>query len=494
MTDRTVVFPNLGEKFVVTGRHAEGATCDVFKAHHVALDLAVAVKVLKPEHAPDPSFAERMRIEAQVLPRLKSRHVVQCFDRGVTEDGRPYTVLEFLRGETLESLLDRTGPLDELTVIDLGIALLDALSAVHAHGIVHRDVSLRNLIVHHTEHEPPTLKLIDFGFALVLPSAPASAPEPAELVERVAVGTPRFTAPEVARGDADIDARADLYSAGCVLYTLLAGRDPFAELDTAEGVLEAHAFYRVPPLALYAPRVSKELDGVVMRLLEKGRERRFEPRTARVALLEAGDLARGRAAPERSPTTTASVPPPLRSGQGDREANHDTSGPLVPRIHLLDENSCVATWRNVFVHVCRGSLTVATIEKMTIATRQLNQTTGIPLVLITIPEPCAPTPNDAVRPRYADFFRKLVPFTVLNLVVAEGGQFRSSAVRSVGTALSHRARETFDFVFIRSIEEAARVAAPNVVPGLHSGEALQQALEQIRFRFAPMPQRAAAAL
>jgi serine/threonine protein kinase len=291
VTDRTVVLPNLGEKFVVTGRHAEGATCDVFKAHHVALDLAVAVKVLKPEHARDPSFVERMRIEAQVLPRLKSRHIVQCFDRGVTEDGRPYTVLEFLRGETLESLLERSGRLDELTVLDLGIALLDALATVHAHGIVHRDVSLRNLILNHTEHDAPTLKLIDFGFALVLPSAPASAPEPAETVERLAVGTPRFTAPEVARGEPDIDHRADLYSAGCVLYTLLAGRDPFADFGTSEAVLEAHAFHRLPPLALYAPRVSKELDAVVMRLLAKGRARRFaSSREARAAWFEAGEV------------------------------------------------------------------------------------------------------------------------------------------------------------------------------------------------------------
>ena len=121
--DSPVVLPKLPEKFQLTGRHAEGAICEVFKAHHVALDIAVAVKVLKPEYAGDRRFLERMRIEAQVLPRLRSPHIVHCFDRGVTEDGRPFTVLEFLRGETLESLLATVGRFDELVAVEIGAAL-----------------------------------------------------------------------------------------------------------------------------------------------------------------------------------------------------------------------------------------------------------------------------------------------------------------------------------------------------------------------------------
>lgn len=273
--DSPIVLPRLPEKFKVTGRHAEGAICEVFKAHHTALDIAVAVKVLRPEFADDRRFLERMRVEAQVLSRFKHPHIPLCFDCGFTLDGRPYTVLEFLRGDTLEALLAQAGRFDEPSTIELGCALLGALGAAHARGVVHRDVSLRNLIVHRTEHEPPTLKLIDFGFAWITPDAPESAPEPAEPDHDTAVGTPRFTSPEVALGYANIDGRADLYSTGVVLYTLLAGRDPFAELETAEAVLEAHAHRAPPSLSRLVPGVSPDLEAVVMRLLEKDPVARF---------------------------------------------------------------------------------------------------------------------------------------------------------------------------------------------------------------------------
>jgi serine/threonine protein kinase len=315
-TDPAVMLPRLSEKLEITGRHAEGATCEVFKAHHVALDIGVAVKVLRPEYVSDPRFRERMRIEAQVLPRLRSRHIVQCFDRGFTEDGRPFTVLEFLRGETLETLLEKLGRFDEASTVEVGSALLEALSAAHSRGIVHRDVSLRNLIVHRSEHEPPTLKLIDFGFACILPGAPESAPEPAEKPDRDSVGTPRFMSPEVARGRTDIDGRADLYSTGVVLYWLLAGRDPFAELRTPEAVLEAHAHRTVPRLSLYARGISNELESVVMRLLERDRASRYaSAQEAQQALLEADEVARNRTNLRLSVPPAGTARPMLAAGE-----------------------------------------------------------------------------------------------------------------------------------------------------------------------------------
>jgi serine/threonine protein kinase len=489
LTDRTVVLPNMGEKFEITGRHAEGATCDVFKAHHVGLDLAVAIKVLKRQHAFDPRFAERMRIEAQVLPRLKSRHIVQCFDRGVTSDGRPYTVLEFLRGETLDAILERAGRLDERAVIDIGTALLDALETTHSRGIVHRDVSLRNLIVHRTEHEPATPKLIDFGFALVLPTAPESAPEPAEFPERDAVvGTPRFTSPEVARGVTDIDPRADLYSAGAVLYALLAGRDPFAHLDTPAAVLQAHAHHPVPPLSQHTPHLSPALQSVVARLLEKDRTRRFATALdARLALVQAGKVAHRSTMPAHGVPRTGRAHLNGSSNQPrPREAVNRTPASLeeslAPTIHLLDQNHCVATWLNVLVHVCRGTLTIETIERMSDVAREALPT-RTPIVVVSIIETTAPTPRDSVRPRYAAFFRELAPFTAANLVLVDGGQFRASTVQSVGAALTHSARERIPFEFVRTIEEAAGRIGPHLPAERRDEDTLptvRRVLERVR--------------
>jgi serine/threonine-protein kinase len=313
-----LVLPQLPGKFELIGRHAEGAICEVFKAHHVALDIGVAVKVLRPEYATDPCFVERMRVEAQVLPRLKSRHIVQCFDRGITEDDRPYTVLEFLRGQTLDVLLEKLGAFDEPTVIELGAALFDALGTAHTRGVVHRDVTLRNLILHSTEHDPPTLKLIDFGFAWIMPDAPPSAPEPAEITEHnVAIGTPRFVSPEVARGD-PFDGRADLYSAGVVLYTLLAGRDPFADIKFPDAVLEAHAYTTLPPLSLHARKVSRDLERVVMRLLEKNPSDRYpSAKEAARALLETAIVRRCPAPVSRTVPLAPESAPDSRKDRGD---------------------------------------------------------------------------------------------------------------------------------------------------------------------------------
>jgi serine/threonine protein kinase len=331
-TDHLVALSRIGENFEITGSHAEGATCEVFKGHHVALDIAIAIKVLKPEYAADSSFLERMRIEAQVLPRLRSRHIVRCFDRGFTDDGRPFTVLEFLRGEPLEALLSKLRTFDELMAIDLGLELLEALATTHAQGVVHRDVSPHNLIVHRTELEPTTLKLIDFGFAWIMPNAPESAPEPSSKREHgVAVGTPRYASPEVAMGRTDIDGRSDLYSAGVILYTMLAGRDPFAELRTPEAVLDAHANRAVPPIARYAPRVSPELTSFVMRLLEKDRANRFPSASEAAAALREARHATQQRTRQRLSTPPPSHRPALRTRQlrSDRSGRIDSSETLV---------------------------------------------------------------------------------------------------------------------------------------------------------------------
>src|SRR5258706_3172127 len=205
------VLPRVAADFGLERRIAPGAVCEIFVGRHVGLDVPIAVKVLRAEHLDDEKLVEQMRLEAHVVPRIRSPHVVQCFHRGVTADGRPYPVFEFLDGDTLEVLIERLRGLDELTAIHFGAELCEALSVTHASGDVHRDVSLRNLIIHQPRGEPALLKLIDFGFACVLDDAREGAAQGAAVKTDPdsTVGTPRFMSPEAAQGRA-VDGRADL--------------------------------------------------------------------------------------------------------------------------------------------------------------------------------------------------------------------------------------------------------------------------------------------
>jgi len=186
---------------------------------------------------------------------------------------------------------------DELTAIRWGVELCRALDVVHASGVVHRDVTLRNVFIHSTSRaETPELKLIDFALAKRLEHAPAEAAKPLSVPTDpgLIAGTPRYTAPEIVLGKS-IDCRADLYSLGICLYTMICGRDPFAERKEITAVLEAHADVLPPPLARFARDVSDELERVVMRLIEKSPGDRFgSAMDTAEALLRCGEAIRAR--------------------------------------------------------------------------------------------------------------------------------------------------------------------------------------------------------
>lgn len=269
--------PLLGsEKYRVDRLLAVGSYCDVFAGHHAQLELPVALKVLSRAHADDEQAIERMRLEGHVLSRLDHPNVVRCLDRGYTEDSRPYLVLERLTGETLQELLVAAGVIDELTAIHWACDWLEALGSVHSRGVIHRDATLSNVLVHRGANGS-VLKLIDFGLAKVAASAPADAPAPLAIPTDPAnvVGALRCVSPEAARGQS-IDHRADLYAVGVGLYTMLSGVEPFGQFRTVGEVLHAHAYERPPELSQVCPDVTLELERLVMRLMEKSPADRFQ--------------------------------------------------------------------------------------------------------------------------------------------------------------------------------------------------------------------------
>ncbi|XXY53924.1 serine/threonine-protein kinase [Sorangium sp. So ce269] len=270
-------------------RLGRGGMGEVIEAAHVGLDKPVVVKLLHRDLNREPRLVERMRVEAQSLARLAHPNLVTVTDFGRTAEGRTFLVMERLHGRTLREELAARGALPALEAIDLVTQTLAGLAAAHGAGIVHRDVKLDNLFVCDADAQGRRMvKVLDFGIAKVVASAGdgrAPAPSLYQTEEGVVVGTPRYLSPEQASGEA-VDARSDVYAAGVVLYTLLAGRGPFEHVRPVHELLRAHASEVPAPPSRYAPRpVPPELDRAIMRALEKRPELRFPSAAAFAAEL-----------------------------------------------------------------------------------------------------------------------------------------------------------------------------------------------------------------
>ncbi len=252
---------------------------EVIEAEHRALGKTVVVKLLQRDLARRPDLVDRMRLEGQTLARLEHENLVAVIDLQVTLEGRPYLVMERLRGRTLREELELRGALPAAEAIDLARQALAGLGAAHEVGIVHRDVTLANLFL--CDPRPGAvrraLKVLDFGLAKVVSGAGGRAPRPlsTSTEEGVTMGTPRFFSPEQAAGD-PVDARADIYAMGIVLYTMVAGRGPFADLIAVEDLLEAHLTLTPPSPSIHAPSPLPEgLDEVIARAMAKRPDDRF---------------------------------------------------------------------------------------------------------------------------------------------------------------------------------------------------------------------------
>lgn len=285
--------PFAGTSYRMLRKLGSGGAGTVYEALHVALRKRVAIKLLHRALAEAPMSSERMRLEAQALASLQSPHIVEVSDLGETADGRPFFVMELLTGASLAHVVRGRGPLAAREAVELVQQLLRGLAVAHRAGIVHRDIKLENLFLCSGDADRGTLKVLDFGIAKVLPHATSVDPPALRTGDGTILGTPRFIPPEQVRGR-DVDARADLYGAGVVLYELLTGRDPFHDLDgTAPLLRAAVSVDPLPPSRVTDRSIEPALEDVVMRALAKRPEDRFESaEELSRALDRAMDLAR----------------------------------------------------------------------------------------------------------------------------------------------------------------------------------------------------------
>lgn len=199
-----------------------GAFATVWRGYDDDLDVDVAVKVLADNWASRADVRERFLAEARLMRRIASDRVVRVFDLGRLPDGRPYFVMDYVSGGTLADLVAE-GPLDPADALWWGADLARAVAALHAEGVVHRDITPANLLlrpVNGKDSGGGTHRVVIADLGLAKRAAEASG-------LTAAVGTPAYMAPEQGRGDGGFDERADVYAVGAVTYALLTGRAPY---------------------------------------------------------------------------------------------------------------------------------------------------------------------------------------------------------------------------------------------------------------------------
>jgi hypothetical protein len=259
----------LSNKYRLLRRIGQGSMGVVYEAEHLRLRRACAVKLLQPALGESADPLRRFRREAVRAGRVLHEHVVSVTDYDVA-DGTPYLVMELLRGETLRELARRTGPLPAGRAIEIAVQIASGLTAVHEAGLVHRDLKPHNVFVTRRADGSDLIKLLDFGVAkLVVPDDSLGA-----TAEGSVVGTLRYMAPEQIRNASDVDARADVYALGAILYELLAGRPAFAAGDM-HTLIEHALSGRIPELSSLRAGLPDALLRAVARAMALAPDARF---------------------------------------------------------------------------------------------------------------------------------------------------------------------------------------------------------------------------
>jgi serine/threonine-protein kinase len=266
----------LGDRYEIGAVIGRGGMAEVHEGRDLRLGRRVAIKILRPDLAKDPSFQARFRREAQSAASLNHPNIVAVYDTGqdtLSPEGDngepavvvPYIVMEFVDGMTLRQIVASGRRLLPERALEITAGILSALDYAHRHGIVHRDIKPANVMLTRTGD----VKVMDFGIARAINDVSSTMTSASAVM-----GTAQYLSPEQARGEV-VDARSDLYSTGVVLFELLTGRAPFTG-DSAVAIAYQHVSEMPAIPSTIDPGVSPEIDAVVMRALAKRADDRYQ--------------------------------------------------------------------------------------------------------------------------------------------------------------------------------------------------------------------------
>jgi len=264
-------------RYHLTRKIGEGAFGEVYQALHLSLNTNWAIKILSENVRDDTKGREmekRFVQEARTVASIKHENVVLVTDFGKTEEGKLYLVMEFLEGRDLGSVILSDGSVGLERAKSIMSQICKGLGAAHGMGIIHRDMKPDNVLLTKYSDKTDFVKLIDFGIAKMADERMALFGKLTQ--DGIAVGTPEYMSPEQAKGKG-VDHRSDIYAAGIMFYEMLCGRPPFEGENFME-ILHKHLYEepKLPSVARPDLKFPPEVDQVILRVLEKDKEKRFQ--------------------------------------------------------------------------------------------------------------------------------------------------------------------------------------------------------------------------
>jgi serine/threonine-protein kinase len=291
----------LGGRYQVGELLGYGGMAEVHRGRDLRLGRDVAIKMLRTDLARDATFQMRFRREAQNAASLNHPAIVSVYDTGEERapsgETLPFIVMEFVSGRTLKEVLAVEGRLLPRRALEITADICAALEFSHRHGIIHRDIKPGNVML----TQNGQVKVMDFGIARALASGATTMTQTSAVI-----GTAQYLSPEQARGES-VDARSDVYAAGCVLYELLCGHPPFVG-DNPVSVAYQHVREDPRPASTINPDVTPDIDAVVLKALAKNPLNRYQSAAEmRADLLRAAAGRRVMATPVMSESETVAM-------------------------------------------------------------------------------------------------------------------------------------------------------------------------------------------
>ena len=263
----------VADRYRVIRKLGEGGMGAVYLAEHVVIEKKLVLKVLAPDLARRSDLVARFLQEARSASRIGHENVIDISDFGQSAEGYVYIAMEYLEGKDLGQVVRAEGALAWKRVRDILIQICRALRAAHDKGIVHRDMKPENIFLIQREGRPEFVKILDFGIAKIMGLDPNG---PRLTRTGMIFGTPEYMAPEQAEGK-EADHRVDVYAVGCIAYHLMTGHTPFVA-ENFMAMLTKHLMEDPVPPSVRRPdlEITPEMDAVVLKALEKDRDRRYQ--------------------------------------------------------------------------------------------------------------------------------------------------------------------------------------------------------------------------
>lgn len=339
----------IAEKYRLERLIARGSMGSIYAAIQEDLQRPVAIKFLNPQLVSSNIARERFRREALAIASLKHPYIVTVFDFGSNEFGNSYIVMELLEGKTLAERLEKKGRLDLTEALTIAVNICDALSQAHARGIIHRDLKPSNIFLTESVGGEMT-KVIDFGLVKLKERADAFK----SITAGALIGSPHYSAPEQCR-TSEVDARADIYSLGAILYHMVTGQRPFDTPNKAELIYQQLNTKPLPPHRIIFD-IPPQLETVILKALEKDPAARYQTIAEMAAALKQS--------PKRSTRRTVGMffSNPLTSNdeQAQKDFQQATQRTLCFE-HFVARKRELTRLRQAYDQACEGKVTAILI-------------------------------------------------------------------------------------------------------------------------------------